>query len=452
MTLFLAAMTFQSCEDVPMPYDMPGDNPTDKPEEPKGEAVGDGTLENPFNAVAANNYAKELGSDVESTGDVYIKGKVVSIEEEYSTDYGNGSYTISEDGTDTNTFKVWRALYLGNKKYTSGQDQIKVGDEVIVCGKVVNFKGNTPETVQGKAYLYSLNGKTEGGTTVEGEAKGTGTKEDPFNSVAANKKASELAADKKSEESYYIKGKIVSIKESFGAQYGNASFYISDDGKEAGQFYAFRVLYLGNKKYEEGQDQIKVGDEVVVYGKLLNYYGNTPETAQGEAYLYSLNGKTESTGNGGTGGDTGGGDTGGGEVSENSITVTPVSFGLSNATAATNITLADGTMLTFDGGGNTNAPKFYTTGNNIRMYPKNSMTITSSKNIKSVVMTCDVASGNTYNASGDISVAPGKLSVNDAVVTVSDVNAKEMKLTNTSSTTGAASQIRWIKLVINYAE
>ena len=109
MTLFLAAMTFQSCEDVPMPYDMPGDNPTDKPEEPKGEAVGDGTLENPFNAVAANNYAKELGSDVESTGDVYIKGKVVSIEEEYSTDYGNGSYTISEDGTGTNTFKGSRA-------------------------------------------------------------------------------------------------------------------------------------------------------------------------------------------------------------------------------------------------------------------------------------------------------------------------------------------------------
>ena len=35
---------------------------------------------------------------------------------------------------------------------------INVGNEVIVCGKVVNYKGNTPDTVGGKAYLYSLNG------------------------------------------------------------------------------------------------------------------------------------------------------------------------------------------------------------------------------------------------------------------------------------------------------
>ena len=35
------------------------------------------------------------------------------------------------------------------------------GAEVIIYGKLMNYKGNTPETVSGKAYLYSLNGKTE---------------------------------------------------------------------------------------------------------------------------------------------------------------------------------------------------------------------------------------------------------------------------------------------------
>ena len=45
-----------------------------------------------------------------------------------------------------------------------------------------------------------------------------------------------------------------------------------------------------------GAGSVKVGDEVVIYGKLVNYQGNTPETAKGEAYLYSLNGQTvEST-------------------------------------------------------------------------------------------------------------------------------------------------------------
>ena len=314
MALAIAAMTFQSCEDVPMPYDMPEEKPTE-PETPEGVAEGDGTLANPFNAYAAIQYTSALDADVNSTEEIYIKGKIVSIEEEYTTNYGNGSYTISEDGTDKNTFKVWRALYLGNKKFTSADEQVKVGDDVVVCGKVVNYKGNTPETVQGSAYLYSLNGKTASTETpVEGEAKGTGTKDDPFNSVAANKEASKLDANAKSEQSYYIKGKVVSVKEQFGTQYGNASFYISDDGTEAGQFYAYRILYLGNQKYTAGE-LLNIGDEVVIYGKLTNYYGNTPETAQGEAYLYSLNGKTEPTGGDNTGGDnTGSGDNTGGST------------------------------------------------------------------------------------------------------------------------------------------
>ena len=44
---------------------------------------------------------------------------------------------------------------------------------MVVCGKVVNFKGNTPEYAPG-AYLVSLNGKTEGeggGSTPGGEEK-----------------------------------------------------------------------------------------------------------------------------------------------------------------------------------------------------------------------------------------------------------------------------------------
>ena len=95
----------------------------------------------------------------------------------------------------------------------------------------------------------------------------------------------------------YVKGKICKIanKGTFGESgtYGNASFYISDDGKESGtQFYIFRTLYLGNKKYESGTD-IKVGDEVVVKGKLMNYQGKTPETEGNKSYIYSLNGKTE---------------------------------------------------------------------------------------------------------------------------------------------------------------
>lgn len=291
----LAVFPLTSCEDVPEPYSVP-----EKPgtggggAEEEAEAKGAGTQLDPYNPVAATKYTSALEADVESTEDIYIKGKVVSVEEEYTTQYGNGSFTISEDGTNSNTFKVWRALYLGNKKFANGQDQIKEGDEVVVCGKVVNFKGNTPETVQGKAYLYSLNGKVDDGGgndkpgEPQGEAKGSGTEADPYNCIAAINYTSALPADQKSDKDIYIKGIVSQIKEQYGTQYGNASFCISDDGKTSNEFLVWRALYLGNVKYTEGKDQIHVGDEVVICGKVVNFKGNTPETSQGDAYLFSL--------------------------------------------------------------------------------------------------------------------------------------------------------------------
>ena len=278
-----------------------------------GEAKGSGTQADPYNPTAANAYVNSLAADTESDKDIYIKGKIVKYANngEFSAQYGNASFYISEDGTESSEqFYVFRTLYLGNKKYTEGETP-KVGDEVVICGKVVNYKGNTPETVTNKSYIYSLNGKTADGggdtPTPSGEEKGTGTQADPFNAAAANAYIKTLAADTKSESDFYIKGKIVKYANNgeFSTQYGNASFYISDNGTEDGeQFYVFRTLYLGNVKYTEG-DTPKVGDEVVICGKVVNYKGNTPETSGNESYIFSWNGSSSGGGNNG-GGDTSG--------------------------------------------------------------------------------------------------------------------------------------------------
>lgn len=264
--------------------------------QPTGEAKGSGTQADPWNPAGAINYINSLPADTESDKDYYIKGKISKIADngEFSAQYGNATFYISEDGTSSGEFYVFRTLYLGNKKWANGDTQIKVGDEVIICGRLVNYRGNTPETVASKSYIYSLNGKTEGGgdtpTPTPGEAKGSGTAADPWNAVAANQFISTLAADSPTSEEYYIKGKIASIREAFSSNYGNASFYISDDGKDENTFYVFRTLYLGNKKWADGDTQIKVGDEVVICGKLVNYRGNTPETQQNESYIFSLSG------------------------------------------------------------------------------------------------------------------------------------------------------------------
>ena len=289
-----------------------------------GTPKGSGTLDDPYNPAGAANAVKNLtwtSNDVyDTTGDVYVKGKISRIADKGTFTeggtYGNASFYISEDGTENGEFYCYRVLYLGNKKFEAGKTDIKVGDEVIICGQLMNYRGNTPETVAGKAYLYSLNGNTEGGGGgggSTGEAKGSGTLNDPYNPLGAANAVKNLTWT--SNDNYettgdvYVKGKISRIadKGTFteGGTYGNASFYISEDGTQNGEFYCFRVLYLGNKKYEAGQTDIKVGDEVIIYGQLMNYRGNTPETVAGKAHLYSLNGKTEDGGGGGGGGDTG---------------------------------------------------------------------------------------------------------------------------------------------------
>lgn len=284
LVLAMAAFTFSSCEDVPAPYDMPT-----KPETPEEiQPTGSGTAADPFNIAAVEKYIDEGGS---AETEIYVKGKVVSVKQgSFDPQYGSLKYYISEDGTATNQFYVYNGYAGPNRTKFSGEDALKPGDEVVICGKVDNYQG-TKEFLVGN-YIVSLNG--QGGTTTPdtpaGEAKGTGTEADPFNSVAANNLATSLGSGEVSDKEYYIKGKIQEIKDQFAAQFGNATFYIADD-ENSQKFLIFRTYYFGGEKWKEGDGQLKIGDEVVVCAKLINYMGNTPETNQG-GKLISVNGKT----------------------------------------------------------------------------------------------------------------------------------------------------------------
>lgn len=290
----MAAFTFISCEDVPEPYTQP--TKPDAGGTTEGEPKGTGTAADPFNSIAAINYCNTLEAGVESDKEVYIKGKVVSIKEQFSTSYGNGSFYIADDES-SEKFYIFRSLYLGNKKWTASDPELKEGDEVVVCAKVMNYMGNTPETVANKTYLVSLNGKTADGSgsgDITGTAKGDGSAANPFNSVAAQKYTAALEPGVVSDKEFYIKGKVQSIKEQFSASYGNGSFYIADDANST-QFYIFRIYYFGGEMWKEGDMTLKEGDEIVVCAKLINYMGNTPETNQG-GKLISVNGKTSAGG------------------------------------------------------------------------------------------------------------------------------------------------------------
>ena len=259
-----------------------------------GSPSGSGTLEDPYNAAAANQLAESLNAG-ETSDVVYIKGKVASIKENYGIQYGNATFYISDDGGPSGQFYIYRALYLGNRQYTQGE-LLKEKDDVIICGKVTKYSGQNGtvlETVQKEAYLYSLNG--EGGIepTPPAEPSGSGTLEDPYNAAAANQICDQLGDNEITNSAVYIKGKVASIKENYGVQFGNATYYISENGENSNTFYIYRSLYFNNEKYTSGQT-LQIGDDVIVYGKLTkfkNNYGTTNETVQNDSYLYSLNGE-----------------------------------------------------------------------------------------------------------------------------------------------------------------
>ena len=258
---------------------------------------GKGSVSDPYSVPEALTAINALEDGGYSATEVYVKGKVVKVTTNQANfeKYGNLNYLISENGEDANTITVYSGDGLKGEKF-SGIDALKNGDEVIVYGKLQKYVKNdnvTPEIAKGN-YLYSLNGKTEPGGG-GGETTGTGTLENPLTATQAYDAVAAMEKGAVSEADYYVKGKISSIKYTFSAEYGTATFNISDDGTDSGkQFIAYSCYYFGNKKWEEGNKQVNVGDEVIVCGKVVNYNGNTPEFASKKNYLVSLNGSSSS--------------------------------------------------------------------------------------------------------------------------------------------------------------
>ncbi|MGN0211805.1 MAG: Ig-like domain-containing protein [Muribaculaceae bacterium] len=97
-----------------------------------------------------------------------------------------------------------------------------------------------------------------------------------------------ITAGKGLDYKVYVKGYITDIKE-VSTQYGNATYYLNDENAYTAEtaLTVFRGYYLNGEKFS-AEDQIKEGDVVIVYGKLVDYNG-TKEFTTG-SQIYSING------------------------------------------------------------------------------------------------------------------------------------------------------------------
>lgn len=120
------------------------------------DAKGSGSSDDPFNVAGIIKYTKSLPVDTNSE-EVFFSGVVESFKEgeEPGNLYGNATFYVTDD-EGKYKFYCFRVLGKDGVKFTDGSDIPAVGDGVIIRGLVVNYKGNTPETVSGKAYIEAI--------------------------------------------------------------------------------------------------------------------------------------------------------------------------------------------------------------------------------------------------------------------------------------------------------
>ena len=114
--------------------------------------------------------------------------------------------------------------------------------------------------------------------------KGDGTQANPLDITRALAYAK---LNKKDPNTYYIKGVISQIDE-VSTQYGNARYYLSNDGSTTDQLQVFRGLYLNGDKFTN-PSQISVGKKVLILGT-LDYYEPTSNPQVGRnSKIISIN-------------------------------------------------------------------------------------------------------------------------------------------------------------------
>lgn len=481
----MAAFTFSSCEDVPEPYTLPT-----QPDAPSaGEPKGTGTAADPFNIAGIIKYIEDGGS---ADQEVYTKGKVVSVKAgSFDATYGSLKYYISDDGTTNNQFYVYNGYAGPNRTKFSGEDALKPGDEVVICGKAKNYNGTNEYDANN--YLVSLNGKpTSGSTTPDTPADGyiNETFSKSFGSFTAKTikgtawvidshgyakatgydNASKITTPSES----YIVSKAIDLSASKSAtlEFSYILRYVTKNGAPV-EGVKNQVLITDNytgdpatTKWTDITGTMKEGTDWATWetykhdlsdfkGKknvvIALHYACAASSGTWEVKNLSVKEATGGTPDTPSKPDT--------PATKDGITIDGTTVTLSNAAATTTgasveldlnaaglvnqaavetVKFSDGSTVTFDANGQENGPKFYTNTKGVRVYANNKLIFKGIKKIKQIVMTCD-----SYNGTNHVGNATATIEFSGTTATYTNL---------LTETTGGGVQLRVKTIKIVYAE
>ena len=234
-------------------------------------------------------YSSYFWSDYESDNEVLLRfrlnsGSATSVVGSYVLDSQNSGAVGTIDADGLYAIGYYNACYqydIEDMHLTitdAGDGKVKVEYYVEVDGETLNNSLTIAEpnwymydTAEDKYYYYHNYVTTELASTI------------PASRALAMTKA--LSHTEVTDMSYFVSGIISNMRNTPEqiVQYTQARFDISDDGTTENQFYCYNTKWLDNSDFVTG-NEIALGDEVVIYGQVQNYMGNTPEI---KGYVYS---------------------------------------------------------------------------------------------------------------------------------------------------------------------
>ena len=316
-----------------------------------------------------------------------------------------------------------------------GVEAFTVGSKVTITGKLLKYvkpDGTVITEVKNPTVVI----KEQGG------GDEPGTEATKVTCAKAVELCNALADNASSAETYAVTGYITDV---FGEPSRNQqSFWIADT-KDGGK--VFNAFYAN---LPEGVEKFVVGSKVTITGKLLKYVKAdgtvTPEMKNADVTIHEV----------------GGGSTPGGEEKPGEGNTVVMSNAYSSCTEgsveAGTITFGDAT-ITFEKNDGNNAPMYYFNKKeslrSVRMYAKNSMEMTATKNIAKVVINCAAPyKGTNYNGNDQMTTTAGTISksADKLSVTIDGINSKSFTLANEYTENIKGTQLRIVSMTITYAE
>lgn len=414
------AMFMVACDDTPAPYN---------PNPGGGEGGKDTTVvtEKKITCAEAAELCGKLTDGSQSVETYVITGYITDVFANISNNQQSFWMADTKDGGKV-IQAFWANLPEGVKKFTAGS-------KVAITGRLLKYV-KTDGTVVAEVKNPTVVIMEQGG----GDETGTeGTK---VTCAKAVELCNALADNASSTETYAVTGYITDV---FGEPSRNQqSFWIADT-KDGGK--VFNAFYAN---LPEGVEKFVVGSKVTITGKLLKYVKAdgtvTPEMKNADVTIHEV----------------GGDNTPGGEEKPGEGNTVVMSDAYSSCTEgsveAGTITFGDAT-ITFEKNDGNNDPKYYFNKKeslrSVRMYAKNSMEMTATKNIVKVVINCAAPySGTNYNGNDQMTTTAGTISksADKLSVTIDGINSKSFTLANEHTAISGGTQLRIVSMTITYAE